>query len=201
MSGRIVFATVSDSRTVSEIFDTLPNEMPVHCLDTWSIKSKSGQVFNGGLIFCYESDLNKIEIAFERVKDCREWKPRDNSDIGCVYVQWDDEADEKRHLVNQEIVHSIITDFSNILLGEEQPTFNDRDNHAFISFKKGRGYVPALIGALNIHPMLQKCHCRFANKRVRHNGPNVERLSTEEIISHGNFKAQPKKLKHNHKED
>ena len=195
MSGQIRFATVSDSRSVTSVFEELPESTPVYCCDTWTLtKSKSGATFNGGLIFFFERDTDVVLEKFERARLCRVWQPRDDNDKNCIFVAWDKEASEEKHHDNKEIVKSIVDDLTKVFAFTQAPVVTDKETHSFISFKQGRGYVPSLLGGLNAHPLLQGCSFKFANRRpASSKGPEIVRTGSE-MISHGNFNAQPKRI-------
>lgn len=202
MSKQIRFATVSDVRQINEVFATLPETTPVHCCDTWVIK-KENNSFNGGLIFFRESDADTILTQFERSKLCPLWEPNDKNDKNCIFIVWNKEASDAKHQFNQEIVRGIIDDVSTMLMSGQSPVFTDKESVGFISFKQGRGFVPAIIGALNAHPLLRGCRFRFAYQRKgkQPTKPTVERATTEELISHGSFNAKPRKLTTKRKEN
>lgn len=202
MSNQIRFATVSDPREISEIFETLPETVPVHCCDTWTI-SKGNKVFHGGLIFFHENNTDPVLSCFERARLCRLWEPADNNDKNCIFVSWDESANDDKHQDSQNIVKTVISEVASVLLGGTEPKIIDKGSSCFIPFKQGRGYVPALIGAFNSHPLLKGCSFRFAYRRkeTKSTESSVTRKSTEELISHGNFKAKPRKILTKRKSD
>lgn len=196
MFNHIKFATVSDSRPIADVFDLLPADVPVHCCDAWLIQTKqTNKTYNGGLIFYYEKDEDTVLHVFERSRPCKLWQPSENNDKSCIHVTWEKDVSVDKNQLNRQIVEGVIQQVFDVLLTEGKTSFshNDLDKHSFISFKRGRGYVPAIISALRCHPLLKDCRFNFANVR-KHSNPNITRLTTEDLISHGQFKSIPRKI-------
>lgn len=201
MPGQIKFAIVSDSDTIGSRFLVLPETVPVHCCDGWVIqRTKTSKKFYAGLIFYFERDEEVVLGAFERSKVCRIWQPTETSDRGCIFVNWDQKVSAEQHTANVDTVKFIINEMSKVLMDGEVPNFSEivteKNIRSFISFRKGRGYIPALIGALNDHPLLKGSSFFFARRRKQtKDRTEVQRLQTEEVMSHGEFTTKPRKIK------
>ena len=190
---------VSDMKKISECLAALPEKTSYFVIDTWLLTTQSGQVFNGGLVLIERQDVEQLNDVFERYTELEPFHPKNESDPKCIFVAWDANADEDTHNLHREVVSHVVETCTKAF--ELKPSLSIDDSKGevtFISFKEylATEYTPLMISALRVHPLLNGCTFRMANKRppkVRR-APEVQR-SSEQITSRGNFNGATKHVK------
>lgn len=195
---RIVFGTVSSDTHLEEVFHSLPENIVIHCCTHYERTSRTGDNTEGGvnygLILCYQRDVPELKKYFKSFRVHRDYLSQNElDDRSTIFVRFDSDEDVKS-------VSILLDQFYDRVVTDEKYRLITKDGYLFIKLNGGRRYSATILAGLRADPFLRKCKINYARKKVYQKSDLTQRkLTSDELISQGNFKGKTRVVGVKHK--